>query len=204
MCFSGGGDNGAAESRQLEEARNARINEGMGQIDKTYSGFNDDYYNLFEKQSYDMARPDLAHQYRDATDNATYGLARSGLARSSAAAHLFGQLSERAGQADLKARDDARALASERRQQVEQSRNTMVSQLNATANPQAVAQSSIAQSKALTAPPVYSPVTGAFADFSNLFADAMVNRRSGAPGWWQWPTTSASGSSGRGSIQEIR
>lgn len=204
MCMGGGGDSGAAESRRLEDERNARINEGMSSIDKTYGDFNDDYYGLFEKQAYDLQRPDLNRNYRKATDDATYGLARSGMARSSAAANLFGDLKERYGQADLKARDDARSLASERRQQVEGSRNNMVAQLNATANPQAVAQSSIAQAKTLTAPPVYSPITNAFADFSGLFADAMQNRRSGAPGWWQQIGSSGSSVSGNnGSVRYV-
>lgn len=207
MCFQGGGggSGGADESRRLENERNARISEGMGAIDQNYAGFDDGYYNLFEKKAYDIARPDLVRQYGDATDQATYGLARAGLSRSSAAAKHYGDLKERFGQADLKARDDARQLASERRQQVEQSRNTMVAQLNATANPQATAQASIAQAKSLTTPPAYSPITNAFADFSNLFADAATNRRAQIPGWWQQILPrggSGSGSSGS-SVTEI-
>lgn len=204
MCiFGGNGDNGAAEARQLENERNARINEGMARIDETFSPFDADYYKNFQAKAYGLTAPDIKRQYRDASNQATYGLARSGTSRSSAAAKLFGDLNERFGQVDLKAMDDARALADQRRSDVESTRSNLVTQLNATANPQAAAQSAVAQARALTAPPVYSPITNAFADFTAQFADAQQQRRAGNRGWGfdLWPSTSTSS---RGSQREVR
>lgn len=182
MCF-GGGDDGSEQMRADEQARNARIEEGMGSIDKTFAPFNNDYYKIFQNKAYDLNKPDIDTQYNDAYKTATYGLARSGQSRSSAAAKAYGDLEQQRGRVEQTVSDSARSRADALRSSVETSRGNLVAQLNATANPQAAAQAAINQAATLTQPPTYSPITDAFAQFTGQFADQQSARRAGYPGW---------------------
>lgn len=45
MCFGGGGgDGGAAQARADEQARQARIKQGVGRINEQFNQFDDSFY----------------------------------------------------------------------------------------------------------------------------------------------------------------
>src|SRR3546814_1150118 len=82
MCdalFGGGGNSDAAEAaRRDEEARQARIRAGMGQIDQTFSQFNDDYFDTRSKAYLDYATPQLEDQFAKAKEQLIFALSRGG------------------------------------------------------------------------------------------------------------------------------
>ena len=61
----GGGDGGAAEARRQEELRQARIREGMQNIESAFSPFNDQYYAGKAKAYSDYYLPQLKQQFDD-------------------------------------------------------------------------------------------------------------------------------------------
>lgn len=177
------GDSLSEPTRRLEEERKARINDGMASIDTTFAPFNADYYKGYETAYRDQAMPDINRQYRDATQQTRYGLARTGNLDSSAAAKAYGDLRERSNQAQLKVADDARSAASGQRQSLEGARTALTQQLSATENPSAAAMSAANQAAVLSRPPTYNPITDIFANATGHFANNEVERREGREGW---------------------
>lgn len=171
------------DSRAIEQARQARVNQGMQSIDSTFAQFNPEYYQGYENSAYALTQPDIERQYRDAVRQTTYALARGGNVRSSAGSHAYSDLEEARGRALLEARDNARSKADRRRADVETTRGNLVSQLNATADPSAAAQAAINQSQLLSAPPVYSPIANVFSNLTAQVADAQSQNRAGVNNW---------------------
>jgi len=170
-------------SRQIEEERQGRIREGMGRIDETFAPFNDAYYQGLETTAMNTFQPDIDQQYQDAVRQATFALSRGGNMRSSAGADAFRRLRERRDTAALEASDRARGIAGDRRREVEGTRNTLVSQLNATADPTAAAQQAASQAALLTAPPTFSPIANIFGALTQQLADAQSYNRGGVRNW---------------------
>src|SRR3546814_9115062 len=98
MCdalFGGGGNSDAAEAaRRDEEARQARIRAGMGQIDQTFSQFNDDYFDTRSKAYLDYATPQLEDQFAKATEQLIFALSRGGNLNSSVAGERLADLTQ--------------------------------------------------------------------------------------------------------------
>ena len=183
MCFdSSGGDSASGDSRQLEEERRARINEGMASIDNTFAPFNSDYYTDFENKYRNLGIPDVASQFRDAMQKSRFSLARAGNLDSSAAGQTYKDLAQRNNQALLKVSDDARTASAQQRGAIEGARSSLTSQLSATENPSAVAQAAVNQAAVLSKPPTYSPITDIFANVTGALASNEAARRWGNPG----------------------
>lgn len=155
----------------------------MREIDAQFGRFTPDYYDTYQRKAYDLAAPDIEEQYKRAVRDATYTLARGTGTRSSAGAGAFADLKSRRDKAILEAQDRARGQAAAHRSQIFDTRNAVVSQLNATADPYAAANAAANQAQALTQPPMYSPIAGLFADLTGQFAQAQAQRRAGRPGW---------------------
>lgn len=191
-------DNSAAEARAAEEARQARIKAGMGDIDTAFAGFTPAYFDEYAGKNLGFWRPEIDQQYKDAQRDTTFGLARTGNLKSTAATDAFAKLREKRDKSELEAADRARGKGTELRQNVEQSRAALVSQLNATADPFAAASAARAQAETLTAPPLYSPVGDLFSNLTAQFAVAQQARQAGQRGWGVDLFTT-SGKGGRGS-----
>lgn len=208
MCgFGGGGGNNAAadQQRQDEQNRQTAINNGMGQIDNAFAPFNDDYYKQFERTYSAQARPDLDKQQKDANQEALFGLARAGLTKSGAAAKVYGDIADTRARGDLQVADDARTASAEQRGQVEQQRNSLVGQLNATANANAAGQAANNQAILMSKPPTYSPITNLFSEITGHWALNEQARRNGSEGWgWGLEPVADPVRGSRGSVREMR
>jgi hypothetical protein len=180
MCMGGGPED---NSREIEEQRQGRIREGMGRIDQTFAPFNDAYYQGLETTAMNTFEPDIDQQYSDAVRQATFALSRGGNLRSSAGADAMRRLRERRDTATIEGRDRARGIAGDRRREVEGTRNTLVSQLNSTADPTAAAQQAASQAALLTQPPAFSPIANIFGALTQQFADAQSYNRGGVRNW---------------------
>ena len=175
MCTGGGGgDGGAAQARADEAARQARIKEGSANIDKSFGGFNDAFYNQRAKAYTDYANPQLADQYARTQQNLTYNLARQGLTASSEASRNAGELQRQYN--DNRALIASRGLdaANEARQQVEQNRSELISQLNATGDPAAAASAALARAGTLSQQQSFSPLGQLFANTTGLLGNAAT------------------------------
>lgn len=183
MCF--GGDGGAgdiAKSQRADElARQARIASGMARINSIFddpnTGFNDAYYDRIRQGYVDYAMPQLEKSFGRARDQLIYALDRSGLLSSSAAIDKNAELGQEFDQNRIDITNKGFDVAKNARQNVEQARGSIVSQLNATGDDQAAANAAIRQSQALSMPQGYSPLGQLFLNFTSGLSQIGSNAR---------------------------
>jgi hypothetical protein len=171
MYGGGGGDNGAAEAaRRQEEERQARIKEGMSSIDKAFSPFNDAYYQGKQTAYSDYYLPQLQQQFDEANAALRLQLSASGLGQSSAGAYGTAKLAKEYAdrQADIAAK--AGDYSGQARQSVQDMRNQLGSQLNASSDAGAAAQAAQSQAYAsMNRPNSFEPLGNAFTQLSKLY-----------------------------------
>jgi hypothetical protein len=168
MCGGGGRGNSAAvdeqrrqadEARAREEKRRADVQAGTANIDQNFAAFDDNFYNRRRDAYLAYAMPQLDQQLADARRNLTFALGNAGQLRSSAATDRLGRLAQdyeiqRGGLVS-----QADALANDLRAQVTNRRNTLVDQLNASADPDAAFNNSLAAARTFAVEPnSYSPL----------------------------------------------
>lgn len=199
MCFGGGGgDGGAAQARADEEARQARIRQGMAALDKGFAGFNEGFYQNRAKQYLDYANPQLAKQYDSAQENLAFNLARSGLTASSEAARNTGELQRQYNLARGEVQGNALNTANDARRNVEANRAELIAQLQATSDPAATANQAIARANTLAAEQGFSPLGALFQNTTALLGNT------GMLGYKSNPMNTSGYGAPRGSSSESR
>jgi hypothetical protein len=184
MCFGGGGgDGGAAQARADEEARQARIKEGVGRIDKEFSKFNEDYFNQRKNAYTNFALPQVGEQYKQNQDQLAFSLARSGLGQSSESARQGGVLQRDNAMARQQVAEGATSEAQKARQSVEDQRYNLVNQLQASSDPQMAANNALRQAGVLSMQSGFNPVANLFQNTTGMLAAAnQAGAYSGGPG----------------------
>lgn len=206
MCMGGGGGgNAAAQAREDEKRRQERIQKGMGNINETFSTFDDSFYDRRANAYKAFAMPNVESQYKDAHQGLVYNLARSGNLASSEAARQMGILNQDRNSANLKVADASLDYANKSRQQVEQARTDLVNQLMATADPSTAASQAAARSATLTPDPA---MVGLGDLFGNTMKLANVTNKASmyldnAPGWSAWGIGSKP-TGGGGSVRYVK
>lgn len=175
MCMfgggGGGGDGGAAQARADEEARQARIRQGMYALDQGFKGFNEKFYRNRAQQYLNYANPQLAQQYDSAQDNLSFNLARAGLTASSEAARNAGELQRQYNLARGDIQGNALNVANDARRSVEANRSELIGQLQATSDPSATANQAIARANTLAAEQSFSPLGALFQNTTALLGN---------------------------------
>lgn len=162
-----GGGGEAAQARQDEQERQARIREGTTRVNSIFdSQFNDDYFNKRQQSFLEYANPQLEDQYGDAQKELTFALARGGNLNSSARAEKAGELQQKYDLNKQQVADQALSYGTEARNAVEDARSNLIATLNATGDAQGAANSAISRASVLSKPQAYSPLTQLFADFT--------------------------------------
>jgi len=160
-----------ADTASAEEAkRQERIKSGMGEIDKTFAGFNDPYYQTQARNYLQYAEPQVEDQYAKAAEQLKFGLARNfGTTQSSYAAQKQAELAKRYAEAQANVGTEAQNQAAGVRGDVEKQRSALVSQLQSTADPAAAANMALQASQTLNAPRSYQPLGDLFSDLTSSF-----------------------------------
>lgn len=178
----------AAEAKQKENKRQARLDQGKGVIDTMFSNenFGDPFYDKYKKAELDYTMPQLQTQYDTAKNNMTYDLARAGTLRSSAAGYaqklLEGQNAVNEAGIRAKADTDTAAL----RDSIASQKNQALNQLYQTEDP-TVAATTAANSVANAQ--LQQPNTGALGD---LFKPVAIGLGSAlAPVYGQYEANKA-------------
>jgi hypothetical protein len=96
-------DEDAFQARAEADYRDRIMSQALSDIDATFGGYDDSFFEDYAKSIIDSRKPLLDRQYEDARRGATLGLSDRGNLRSSAAAKTFGRLIEgkRANEAAL-------------------------------------------------------------------------------------------------------
>ena len=172
MCFSSGGDGGAADRARADEvARQERVRTGVSNVNSKFSEFDDSFYNKRSQDYKDFAAPDVARQYKDTQSGILYGLARSGNLASSERARQLGVVNRERDLANMRVTDKATEYANQARSNVEQNRTDLINQVQATGDSNLAANQ--AQMRAASIRP--SP---AFEGLGSLFntSGAIINK----------------------------
>lgn len=143
-----GGDDGSGATAQAQAdaaAREARIREGMSQIEDIFAPYNDTFYDQMRGAYVDYAMPQVNDQYVKGRNQLQYALARQGLGYSSVANDKTADLSSERALATNDVLQRGRDTANDARRDLERERQTITAQLQATADPEAAALAARAQ-----------------------------------------------------------
>lgn len=171
MCGSSGPDYGAM-ARADEQARQARIKEGMASIDNTFKQFDDSYFKRREEAYMADAKPKIADQRDQVESNLAYNLARSGLTDSSEKARNVAEIDRQTAAARVEARNKALEASQLARNQIESERSDLVGQLNMTGDAQAASQSALSRAAIQANQPTTSALGQLFANTTGLLGAA--------------------------------
>jgi len=156
---------------------------GLGRIgiDKSFSQFDDGYYADYQKKHGDFYNPQLDRQYGEVVDKTTASLADRGMLESSVGARKFGDLTRENADARANIASEGLDAANKLKGQVANSKSSLYSLNEASANPQAINAQAVGQATSLVAPPVYSPLGQVFANALNSISN-FQSARSNRPG----------------------
>jgi hypothetical protein len=184
MCFGGGGgDGGAAQARADEMARQARIKTGVGNINQKFEKFDEGFFKGRGQAYTNFATPQVNDQYKQVSDQLAFSLARTGLDQSSEKARQGGILMRDNALARQTLAEGATTEATKARQAVEDQRNSLISQVNMTADPEMAAQNALRSAGIMEQQQAFNPVANLFANTTGLLGAAQnAGYYSGGPG----------------------
>lgn len=176
MSCCGGGDGGADDIRELEAQRAGRIQEGMGSINQIFSGFDPAFYNRRKQDYVNFAMPQLGDEARMTQNRLIYGLADRGLLGSNVAGQQQQAFQNEVSKQQQGIVDAAFGQAQNLQRDVEGQKSSLISQLQASADPNSVSQQAIASASGFSAPSAFQPISGLFSNFANLYlANQIAN-----------------------------
>lgn len=184
MCFGGGGgDGGAAQARADEQARQARIKQGVGNINDRFGQFDRSFFDNRAQAYRNFATPQVNDAYKQVSDQLAFSLARSGLDQSSEAARQGGVLMRDNALARQQVEEGATSEATKARQAVEDQRNSLIQQVNMTSDPEMAAQNALRSAGILEQRQAFNPVANLFANTTGMLGAAQQSGYySGGPG----------------------
>lgn len=174
MCGGGGSDAYAAQARADEIERVNRVNEGMGRINSSFSGFNDNFFNKRKEEFMKSMNPQAVKQYQQANENLAYSLARKGLTDSSERTKSEGILKEQMQNARFNIANMAQDEANRQRNVIEGNKGQLIGQLNATGDAQMAASRASNAAQSLADQQSYSLLGNMFANTAGLVSDART------------------------------
>lgn len=194
MCFGGGGPDPAEEARKEQQAREAKIRLGMGNINGAFGQFDDNWFNGRRQAYLDFSLPQLEDQYSKARQSLIYALARGGNLQSSIGAGRLGDLKTQYDTNKQQLQSQADAVANQARQDVIQQRSALIDQLNSTADANAAQSEAMNRARLLSAAPTFSALGQLFQNVTaGLASSAPASGYAGmAAPIFQTPTTGSS------------
>jgi hypothetical protein len=165
----------AAAARAREEQRAADIASGQASINSNFSQFNDDFYNNRRDAYQEYATPQLTDQYGEAQKNLTFNLARGGNLKSQAGIDQIAKLAKRFAFQEANVLSEGERQQQALRTSVENERQSLFNQLDASANPTAAANGALTQSNFLSnQTPNFSPLGALFQNVALTGANHYV------------------------------
>jgi hypothetical protein len=194
----------AAEAKQKEAERQARLEQGKGAIDQLFNsaGFDQAFYDKYKNAELSNAEDQLQTQFdKQATQN-RYSLARAGLSRSSAANQVKADLSSQKDFQDIGFRTKADQDVAALRSGIQGQQQAAYNQLYATEDPGVAATTAAGAIKSsAAAQPVLQPlgelfkplVIGSISAGQNLLDQYTANNPSIGSGGRRAPAVSVVG-----------
>jgi hypothetical protein len=157
-------------------------------------GFNREFYDKRKQDYENFALPQFQKQYEQTLGQTSYGLARSGLLNSGAADYLSRQLGMEKTTQLQNIANEGLSQAQKLEANVNQEKNTLLNQLQTSANPSLAASGSLAAVSQLSQPTAWNALGQLFSNFSNVYLTKnLTNAYSqvGQPGYFSSNTGTA-------------
>ena len=142
----------------------------MKRIDAAFTKFDDPFYANIRTAYSDYATPQLEDQYSKAKEQLAFALARGGISDSTIAGERQAELQRQYDLNRAAVQDEALAQEKQARSSVSNERSSLVSQLNASADPSAAAAASAAAAQNLSLRPTFSPLGQLFTNVASALA----------------------------------
>jgi len=204
MCFGGGGgDGGAAQARADELARQARIKQGVNNINQKFERFDDGFFKGRGQAYSSFATPQVNDQYKQVSDQLAYSLARTGLDQSSENARQGGVLMRDNAMARQTVAEAATTEGIKARQAVEDQRNNLIQQVNMTSDPELAATNALRSASIMEQQQAFNPVANLFANTTGMLGAAQnAGYYSGGPGLKPFKDFVTGGSSNKNRVEK--
>ena len=160
--------------RALKDGLFSGVEEREGFGDKFFGGIRDSFVNF--------ARPQVDDQFRKASEQGTFQLARSGTLDSSIRGDQTADLKKQYDISLQDITDKARGYETEARNNVERTRGDLISMLQVTGDATGAANSALTRAATLATPPAYSPLGQLFQDGTAMLGQQMAAERAFALG----------------------
>jgi hypothetical protein len=165
--------NPADDLRANADASAARIQSGTKRINDVFNSYGDDYYNDIYQQAKQYYTPQLSDQYHEALRKLPMRFPTTG---SSAFAREAGNLERDRSRAEVDVNNQAQGYVNDRRSSLENDRNSLVAQFNATGDLDTAAASAASKAKSYAEPPAFSPLGDLFQKYTgNMATEALVS-----------------------------
>jgi len=174
MCF--GGDDASRAIRQQEEARSGLIQQGVGSINRAFSGFDAPFYERQRQAVLAGQLPQVGEQFRQQRNQLGSTLADRGLLRSSASANLGGALTRELAQQQQNVSNQATQAVQGLQGQIGAQKGQLLSQLQQSADPTLAAQRSIEAATQFSAPSLVQPLGNLFQNWANIYLAGKIGQ----------------------------
>ena len=182
----------AQESKDKENMRQARLDQGKGVIDKMFGNdnFGTDFYDKYKNAELDYTMPQLTEQYTEAKRTAENDLSRAGLLRSGAAGWVQGKLTNQMGVNEAGVRAKADTDTSALRQSIAAQQQQAYNQLYSTEDPSvaantaanSVANAQLAQPNTGALDAMFKPIAiGLGSAIAPVYGQSSVNSALNSP-----------------------
>lgn len=138
-------------------------------VERTFKGYQPEFYQAREKAYTDFALPQLADQYQSARDNTTFGLSNVGLSGSSVGEKARFKLEKAMNTGRQNVAEEGINQSNKLRDQVEQSRQQAIQQLYQTGDPTQALKTAINTSSTFERPGGFNQLANGFGDVMNQF-----------------------------------
>jgi hypothetical protein len=188
--YGDSGADAAAQARRQEQEREGRVQEGVSQIDASFGGFNDAFYDARKQAYLDTAMPQYYDQYQTTRNSLAEGLARRGLLNSGAAVRANDSLQRYAKVQSNQIADQAQGAENALREDVANERQDLVNQVVASGDPTAASNATLAAATAARRGSTFAPIGNLFSDWTNVWrANQAANYYNVNPVPYQAPTS---------------
>jgi hypothetical protein len=172
-------DNSGQQAQQAEQQRQNNITAAQGGIDSAFSGFNDDYFNNYQKSYTNAYDPLVDQQYNDARKSVSLALARTGNLNSSYGADELAKLDAADKTQMANVASNATTATNALKSNVQSNKSNLYGLAQTAGDPGTVAAQAPAIASTLDTPVAVSPLADLFSSFTNLASNAATAEQNG-------------------------
>lgn len=173
-------DNTADIARAEEEKRQGRINESIANIDNSFTGFNQPFYDKYQADYTGYYQPQLDDQYADARKRLTLQLAKTGNLTSSAGINQLGDLQENYNTQRTGITNQAIDAVNRLKGDVDMRKSQLYTDARSAADPGSATSAATSAAAALQPGMPASPLANSFADFFKNLGNSVAIANSGS------------------------